>query len=278
MRVWHSVPSVKALSVASAGRWCYVPSMADVRDEGKATAAVGGPRPSGKAPMREMLIEAAFQLFVEHGFERTTVDDIVTRAGVGRRSFFRYFPSKEDVLFPDHECCLTEMSAFLATSTDGEPLDVICDAARLVMRMYTGNPEFSVQRYRLTREVPSLRGYELSVVHRYERTLARYLRQRHAGDPNGALRAEVQAAAIVAAHNNGLRTWLRSGGHGDGAQAVDQSLAFVRQTWGSARPSTESGTAPAPESEEDDVVVIVAPRKAPLWRVVRKIEKTLGDG
>lgn len=253
--------------------------MADVRDDGGATAAVSGPGPSGKAPMREVLIEAAFQLFVEHGFERTTVDDIVARAGVGRRSFFRYFPSKEDVVFPDHERCLTEMSAFLATSTDGEPLDVICDAARLVMRMYAANPEFSVQRYRLTREVPSLRGYELSVVHRYERTLAHYLRQRYAGDPNGALRAEVQAAAIVAAHNNGLRTWLRSGGHGDGAKAVDQSLAFVRQTWGSARESTESGAAPAPAlgSEEDDVVVIVAPRKAPLWRVVQKIEKTLGD-
>ncbi|MFI0821080.1 TetR family transcriptional regulator [Streptomyces sp. NPDC021098] len=224
--------------------------------------------------MREVLIEAAFQLFMEHGFEQTTVDDIVARAGVGRRSFFRYFPSKEDVVFPEHERCLTEMSAFLATSTDGEPLDVVCDAARLVMRMYAANPEFSVQRYRLTREVPSLRGYELSVVHRYERTLAHYLRQRYAGDRNGALRAEVQAAAVVAAHNNGLRTWLRDGGHGDAAKTVDQALTFVRQTWSNADESAETGTAPTPD---DDVIVMVAPRGAPMWRVVQKIEKTLGD-
>ncbi|WP_234427755.1 TetR family transcriptional regulator, partial [Streptomyces badius] len=40
--------------------------------------------------MREVLAQAAFQLFLERGFERTTVDDIVARAGVGRRSFFRY--------------------------------------------------------------------------------------------------------------------------------------------------------------------------------------------
>ncbi|EFL21242.1 TetR family transcriptional regulator [Streptomyces himastatinicus ATCC 53653] len=248
--------------------------MTDVRDEGGATAAASGPGPSGKTPMREVLIEAAFQLFMEHGFERTTVDDIVARAGVGRRSFFRYFPSKEDVVFPEHERCLTEMSAFLAASTDDEPLDAVCDAARLVMRMYAANPEFSVQRYRLTREVPSLRGYELSVVHRYERTLAHYLRQRYAGDPNGALRAEVQAAAVVAAHNNGLRAWLRGGGHGDAAKPVDQALTFVRQTWDDAGESTESGTAPTPD---DDVIVMVAPRGAPMWRVVQKIEKTLGD-
>lgn len=44
--------------------------------------------------MRDVLAEAAFALFLERGFEGTTVDDIVARAGVGRRSFFRYFPSR----------------------------------------------------------------------------------------------------------------------------------------------------------------------------------------
>ncbi|MGC5413284.1 TetR family transcriptional regulator, partial [Streptomyces sp. DT225] len=58
-------------------------------------------RPAKKPPMRDVLAEAAFALFLERGFERTTVDDIVARAGVGRRSFFRYFPSKEDAVFPD---------------------------------------------------------------------------------------------------------------------------------------------------------------------------------
>src|SRR3569832_1012050 len=136
--------------------------MTDVRDEGGATAAAGGPGPSGKAPMREVLIEAAFQLFMEHGFEQTTVDDIVARAGVGRRSFFRYFPSKEDVVFPDHERCLADMTAFLAESSDDEPVRRVCDAVRIVLRMYTENPTFSVQRYRLTKQVPGLRAYELS--------------------------------------------------------------------------------------------------------------------
>ncbi len=49
---------------------------------------------SSKPPMRDALVAAAFQLFLERGYEQTTIDDIVALAGVGRRSFFRYFPPR----------------------------------------------------------------------------------------------------------------------------------------------------------------------------------------
>lgn len=231
-----------------------------------------------KAPMRRALAEAAFQLFLERGFERTTVDDIVARAGVGRRSFFRYFPSKEDAVFPDHERCLADMTEFLEATRAGDPVDTVCEAALIVLRMYAANPEFSVQRYRLTREVPGLRTYELSVVRRYERTLAGHLRGRYGAERDGALRAEVVAAAVVAAHNNGLRSWLRSGGEGDAEAAVGHALALVREVWGSA--GARSGGAPAEAGEreaEGEVVVMVAPKGAPLWRVVQQLEAALGE-
>src|SRR5690606_1065744 len=127
----------------------------------------------GRPPTRDALIAAAFRPFLARGYEEATVDDIVALAGVGRRSFFRYFPSKEDVVFPDHERCLADMTAFLEASTDeDDPVRRVCDAARLVLRMYAEKPEFSVQRYRLTKRVPVLRAYELSVVWRYQRALA----------------------------------------------------------------------------------------------------------
>ncbi|MFE7628473.1 TetR family transcriptional regulator [Streptomyces sp. NPDC057509] len=246
--------------------------------------------PAKKPPMRDVLAEAAFGLFMERGFERTTVDDIVARAGVGRRSFFRYFPSKEDAVFPDHERCLADMTAFLADAGDDDPVATVCDAARLVLRMYAENPEFSVQRYRLTREVPGLRTYELSVVRRYERTLAGYLERRWAEAPDApsdaALLAEVIAASVVAAHNNGLRSWLRSGGEGDAGAEVDRALELVRAVWSEAdgRPVTRApqpapvATAPAPPASvgEDEVIVMVARKGAPMWRVVQHIESALG--
>ncbi|MDQ0596926.1 AcrR family transcriptional regulator [Streptomyces canus] len=222
-----------------------------------------------KPPMRDALIAAAFQLFTERGYEQTTVDDIVTLAGVGRRSFFRYFPSKEDVVFPDHEGCLADVTAFLAAGDDAdEPVQRVCDAVRLVLRMYTENPAFSVQRYRLTKQVPGLRAYELSVVWRYERAFAEYLRGRLAGRRDGALQADVAAAAVAAAHNNALRSWLRSDGEGDVGTEMDHALGYVRSAFG-APPSDAERT--------EDVVVLVSRRGAPLWRVVQEIEATLGE-
>ncbi|MEU3342035.1 TetR family transcriptional regulator [Streptomyces sp. NPDC006668] len=219
--------------------------------------------------MRDALVAAAFQLFLERGYEQTTVDDIVALAGVGRRSFFRYFPSKEDVVFPDHERCLAEMTAFLAESTDDQdPVQRVCDAVRIVLRMYTENPTFSVQRYRLTKKVPGLRAYELSVVWRYERAFADHLRGRLAGRQDGTLRADVIAAAVAAAHNNALRSWLRSDGQGDASDALDHALGYVQSAF-----STPS--APDGEEETEDVVVVVSRRGAPLWRVVQEIEGAL---
>ncbi|MFF8952028.1 TetR family transcriptional regulator [Streptomyces sp. NPDC014940] len=231
--------------------------------------------PAAKPPMREALVAAAFRLFLERGYEQTTVDDIVALAGVGRRSFFRYFPSKEDVVFPDHEGCLADMTAFLAASAeDDEPVGRVCDAARLVLGMYAENPTFSVQRYRLTKRVPGLRAYELSVVWRYERALAEYLRRRFAGRPDGTLRADVVAAAVVAAHNNALRSWLRSDGRGDAGAEVDHALAHVQAAF--AQPVRVSPAARPGDDGPDDVVVLVARRATPLWRVVQEFEALAG--
>jgi len=234
--------------------------------------------------MRDALVAAAFRLFLERGYDQTTVDDIVALAGVGRRSFFRYFPSKEDVVFPDHERCLADMTAFLAASGERhEPVRRVCDAARLVLLMYAENPSFSVQRYRLTKQVPGLRAYELSVVWRYERALADYLRGRFTGRPQGALHADVIAAAVVAAHNNALRSWLRSDGRGDATATVDHALGFVQTAFGAPPVPAPGPTSAAPTAvvvppaaeRPEDVVVVVARRGTPLWRVVREVETTL---
>ncbi|MFH9670824.1 TetR family transcriptional regulator [Streptomyces sp. NPDC017405] len=237
--------------------------------------------PAARPPIRDALVAAAFRLFLDRGYEQTTVDDIVALAGVGRRSFFRYFPSKEDVVFPDHEGCLAEMTAFLAASgPEHEPVRRVCDAARLVLRMYAENPAFSVQRYRITRRVPGLRAHELSVVRRYERALAAYLRDRFAGRPDGTLRADVIAAAVVAAHNNALRSWLRADGAGDPGAAVDHALDHVQRTYARTADAPAAAVWAGPggsgaAGRDEDVVVLVSRRDAPLWRVVRELESVL---
>lgn len=221
-----------------------------------------GTEPAGETgtearPTRDAIVTAAFELFEEKGYEGTTIADIVARAGVGRRSFFRYFPTKEEVVFPDHEGVLERMVEFLRQGwQDPDPVNRACEAARLVMQMYAADAEFSVNRYALTRTVPSLKAYEKSVVWRYEQALTSYLEKRFAALPDGGARACAVAASVVAAHNYGLRSWLRSGALGDVAACVDQALELVRRTW----------------SQADDPIVVIARRGTPAWRIVQQVE------
>ena len=57
-------------------------------------------RETKRAETREKIVKAAFELFQQRGYDGTTVDDIVALAGVGKRTFFRHFPSKVEVAFP----------------------------------------------------------------------------------------------------------------------------------------------------------------------------------
>ncbi|KUN01249.1 hypothetical protein AQI95_32820 [Streptomyces yokosukanensis] len=60
-----------------------------------------GRRDRKKAATRRTLLQTATRMFAERGFQETTVKDIATEAGVTERTFFRYFPSKEDLVFAE---------------------------------------------------------------------------------------------------------------------------------------------------------------------------------
>jgi mycofactocin system transcriptional regulator len=68
------------------------------------------------------LEQAAFALFAAHGFEATTVDEIAAAAGIGRRTFFRYFPSKNDIPWGAFEAELDRMRVRLKACPAQVPL------------------------------------------------------------------------------------------------------------------------------------------------------------
>ena len=161
------------------------------------------------AAARERLIDAAFDLFVERGFEQTTVDDIAERAGVGRTTFFRSFGSKEQVIFPDHDRILAAIRERLSASTPRTAVAAISEAARLVLLHYLGEGERARRRYALTRTVPALRDRERAGIQQYERLFTEFIHGWMGGGPETALRAELMASAVVTGHNHVLRRWLR---------------------------------------------------------------------
>jgi AcrR family transcriptional regulator len=244
--------------------------------------------PSAAPPdTRARIAAAAFELFAAQGYDNTTVDAIAERAGIARRTFFRYFRSKDDVIFPDHDSLLAEVRRYLAAIGDVPPVDAVSGGVRLVFRGYVTDAEVSVQRYRLTRSVVPLRDREIASVRRYERAFSKYLYGRYVGtmgESAAALHADVIAAAVVAAHNAVLRDWLRTGGASDPFPALESAFSWVAATFehGPVPPQgrregagAPPGGADADGEAGDDVVVAVFRAGQPIDDVVQRITRSL---
>lgn len=86
--------------------------------------APGRPRVSS----RRMIEEAAAELFLEQGYERTTIDDIARRAGVGRATFFNYFAGKPDLLWVDVDEALERLQQVLQELRGGGGIGPVVEA------------------------------------------------------------------------------------------------------------------------------------------------------
>jgi AcrR family transcriptional regulator len=181
--------------------------------------------------VKERLADAAFDLFHERGFDQTTVEDIVERAGVGRTTFFRHFRSKEQVIFPDHDAILSAIADRFSTSTPETAVVAVSEAARLVLQHYVDEGERARRRYSLTRTVPPLRDRERASIQQYERLFATFIHRWMNGGPDTRLRAELMANAVVTAHNHVLRRWLRREADSPDAEfesAIGEVVALFR--------------------------------------------------
>jgi AcrR family transcriptional regulator len=78
----------------------------------------------------ELVAEAAADLFLEKGYQNTSVDDIATRCGISRATFFNYFPTKADVLFVEVDRLLDRLSESLDSGTP--VIEALHDLARQI--------------------------------------------------------------------------------------------------------------------------------------------------
>jgi AcrR family transcriptional regulator len=239
-----------------------------------------------KTPARDRLAQAAFDLFDERGYEQTTVDDITERAGLGRTTFFRYYRSKEDVIFPDHDRLLQQLRDRLAASSSKTALVAVSDAMRLVMLHYLEEGDVARRRYALTNRVPALRDREIVSVARYQRLFREFIAGWLGdGDERVSLRAEVMAAAMVAAHNHVLRRWLR-GESPDPIAELDESFGQVIGLLASKATSIsdltgqtglDSGADNAADDATDGTAIVAFRTSTDLETLISSLKKIVGS-
>jgi AcrR family transcriptional regulator len=163
------------------------------------TKAEAGLRERKKQRTREAIVEAAMDLFEERGFEGTTVADIAARADIAPRTYFAYFPTKEDVLFADFEETLASLQARLR---EREPGETAIDALREWLVALLGDMDFADERercrHRLIRENQSLEAHDRHLHGQFESALAEAIAEDVGGKPTD-VRARMVAASAVAA-------------------------------------------------------------------------------
>jgi AcrR family transcriptional regulator len=139
---------------------------------------------------RARLQQAALALYGERGYEQTTVAEIAERAGLTKRTFFRYFADKREVLFWGSELLEQRMVAAIETApASASALDMIGAALDAAAERFEEVRDFAGPRHRIIASSPELRERELIKAASLAAAMARALRARGFDDTAATLAA-----------------------------------------------------------------------------------------
>jgi len=174
---------------------------------------------------RQALVAAALELFERDGYEQTSVADIAAAAEIGTRTFFSYFPSKEELLFPESDARVqAALDAIAARGPDDGPAEVLLRALRQAGDDSDDmGSRLAALRLRLIREVPAVRGYALRMQVDAQLEIAGHLA---AAFPErlDKVTAAALVGAFVGAVTSALQVLLADMSRLDDPQAVQQAV------------------------------------------------------
>ncbi len=185
-----------------------------------------GLRERTRRAVRAELAAVAIRLFAEQGFDETTVDQIAVAAGLTKRSFFRYFPTKEDAVFGDVDLLGEQVVAEIQQEPGTDPWHCLHQVLRR-WQQHIHASEQAQTRLRLIEATPSLRARLHEKRTAWRQHVADALRDRP-GRPLDAFTADLLTNAAAAALDTVTQEWVRSGGTADRDALLDKAFALLR--------------------------------------------------
>ena len=180
---------------------------------------------------REELEQAAFALFAAQGFEATTVDEIAAAAGIGRRTFFRYFPSKNDIPWGAFEDELERMRVRLKACPPEVPL---MDAIRVALidfnRVAPAQVPLHRRRMDLILRVPTLLAHSTLRFTTWREVIAEFAAERTGRRPDD-LAPQTVAHAVLGVAVAAYQHWLDDPGSDLGA-LLDNAMRELGAAFG----------------------------------------------
>lgn len=170
-----------------------------------------GLRERKKQKTREALIDTAYRLFVEKGFEETTIEEICAAVEVSPRTFFRYFSSKEAVVFLDQDLENQIIRETLSNRQFAEDdISLIIRALRATASVSLKNLPRALRLYQLVMKTPSLRGKTLEIMLEAEEIIVEGLAPRGSARDR-RVRAQMLAAGFLAIFRAAFLAWVEDG-------------------------------------------------------------------
>jgi AcrR family transcriptional regulator len=188
-----------------------------------------GLRERKKLRVREELIETATRLFDQHGFDAVTIDQIADAAFVSSRTFFRYFESKEAVLFADQDDILDRLRETIADHPAGSSLlDVLRRVVTALASEFAERREHHLHLARLAETGPSVAAYQLTVLRpRWEETIAGALATRLGVEVDVDLRPRLFAGAALAVMGAVSGIWAATNGTADVDALLEEAFDML---------------------------------------------------
>ena len=191
---------------------------------------IAGLREQHKAATRKELSRFGLQLFLKQGFANTTIDEIVAPLGIAKRTFFRYFDTKEDLVFAWQEDKTSGLVEALAARPEREtPFKAVCEALSSLLDRYDAYPDRAFALMRLIKETPSLVGKDLEKQALWERALADGLIDREGKRAMSRIKAQIIVGVVMSAFSAALDEWYAGGGKGDLRRIVKKAFSIAER-------------------------------------------------
>jgi AcrR family transcriptional regulator len=188
-----------------------------------------------KVKARQALVEAAYRLFLKKGFDNTTADEIAQAAELSRSTFFRYFKTKEAVVFPHQSDRIRLLRELIVRHEEGRsPFEAVRKGLLDFARYFDSIREELAFQREIVAASPFLQARQIEFDREWERVIAERLLRDSKADKATERRARLVAAAAFGMVEAILREWFDTGCKQDlaklGAQALDVLEAGVKET------------------------------------------------